>query len=103
MNILVINCGSSSLKYQLINMKEEKVYAKGICDRIGINGSVLKHTPNGNDTVVKEVSMVNHKDAVREVLSALTHEEYGVIQSMEEIAAVGHRVVHGEKNLVAQL
>lgn len=95
MNILVINCGSSSLKYQLINMKEEKVYAKGICDRIGINGSVLKHTPNGNDTVVKEVSMVNHKDAVREVLSALTHEEYGVIQSMEEIAAVGHRVVHG--------
>lgn len=103
MNILVINCGSSSLKYQLINMVEEKVYAKGICDRIGIKGSVLKHTPAGKDTVMKEVAMENHKDAVREVLSALTHEEYGVIRSMDEIAAVGHRVVHGGEKFSASV
>lgn len=95
MNILVINCGSSSLKYQLINLKEEKVYAKGLCERIGIKGSRLKHTPEGKETIMKEVSMPNHKEAVKEVIAALTHKEYGVIDSMDEIAAVGHRVVHG--------
>lgn len=95
MNILVINCGSSSLKYQLINMNEEKVYAKGLCERIGIDGSRLKHTPSGKDTIIIEAPMPNHKEAVKMVLDALTHEEYGVVKSMDEISAVGHRVVHG--------
>ncbi|NLK20973.1 MAG: acetate kinase [Epulopiscium sp.] len=95
MNILVINCGSSSLKYQLINMKEEQVYAKGLCERIGIEGSRLKHTPEGKETIIKESPMPNHKEAVRLVIDALTDKEYGVIEGMDEISAVGHRVVHG--------
>jgi acetate kinase len=95
MNILVINCGSSSLKYQLINMKDEKVYAKGLCERIGIEGSRLKHTPEGKETIINEAPMSNHKEAVKIVIDALTNENYGVIKSMDEISAVGHRVVHG--------
>ncbi|NLK97067.1 MAG: acetate kinase [Epulopiscium sp.] len=98
MNILVINCGSSSLKYQLINMKEEKVYAKGICERIGIEGSRLKHTPFNKETIIIESPMPNHKEAVKMVLDALTNENYGVVKSMDEISAVGHRVVHGGEN-----
>jgi acetate kinase len=94
-NVLVINCGSSSLKYQLLNMQNEEVLAKGLAERIAIDGSVLKHTPAGKDSVTIEAPMPSHKDAVKYVLEALTHPEHGVIKSMDEINAVGHRIVHG--------
>ncbi len=95
MKILVINAGSSSLKYQLIDMETEEVLAKGLCERIGIDGSKLNHTPKGGEKVVIEKPMYDHSDAIKMVLEALTNEEYGVISSMDEINAVGHRVVHG--------
>jgi acetate kinase len=98
MKILVINCGSSSLKYQLIDMVTKNVMAKGLAERIGIEGSVLTHRPEGKDKVVIEKSMKDHKDAVQLVLNALVDKNYGVISDMSEISAVGHRVVHaGEK------
>lgn len=92
MKILVVNAGSSSLKYQLIDMETEKVLAKGGCERIGIPGSVLKAKGNGNEKVY-EKDMPNHKVAIELVLHALTDGEIGVISSMDEIGAVGHRVV----------
>lgn len=92
MKILVVNAGSSSLKYQLIDMETEKVLAKGGCERIGISGSVLKAKGNGNEKVY-EKDMPNHKVAIELVLHALTDGEIGVISSMDEIGAVGHRVV----------
>lgn len=95
MKILVINTGSSSLKYQLIDMTNEEVLAKGLCDRIGIDNSFLKHTKSGSDTVVLEKNLPNHTVAIKEVISALTDKEIGVIASMDEISAIGHRVVHG--------
>ncbi len=95
MNILVINCGSSSLKYQLIDSESEKVLAKGLAERIGIDGSVLTHTPAGKDKVVIEKPMPDHNMAVSMVIDALTDKEHGVIASLSEIGAVGHRVVHG--------
>lgn len=95
MNILVINCGSSSLKYQLIDMNGEKVLAKGLVERIGIEGSKIKHEATGKEKVVIEEPMKDHKRALELVLSAIVHKEYGAISSMEEIGAVGHRVVHG--------
>lgn len=95
MNILVINAGSSSLKYQFINMDSLAVIAKGLCERIGIEGSCLKHTPEGKDTVIIKNEMKNHEDAIGMVISALTDKDHGVISSMDEISAVGHRVVHG--------
>lgn len=95
MNVLVINCGSSSLKYQLIDSKNESVLAKGIVERIGIEGSKLKHSPEGKDSVVIETPMENHKIAVSLVIKALMDTNHGVIESMDEINAVGHRVVHG--------
>ncbi|MBZ4663801.1 MAG: acetate kinase [Caloramator sp.] len=95
MKVLVINCGSSSLKYQLINMENEKVMAKGLVERIGIEGSQLKHQPEGMDKIVVEKPMKDHKDAIKVVLDALLDENYGVIKNMNEISAVGHRVVHG--------
>lgn len=94
-NILVLNCGSSSLKYQLINMEDEKVLAKGICERIGINDSQIKHTPIGKDTVIIKGDMPDHKIAVQYVIDALVSKDHGVIESMDAINAVGHRVVHG--------
>lgn len=94
MNVLVINCGSSSLKYQLINSDTEAVLAKGLCERITIDG-VLKHTPAGKDTVVIESPMPDHKAAVQLVLEQLTDANNGVISSLSEIDAVGHRIVHG--------
>lgn len=94
MNILVINCGSSSLKYQLIDSETEKVLAKGLCERIQIDGR-LKHTAAGKDTIEMEAAMPDHTAAVELVLKMLTDPEYGVIHSLEEIGAVGHRVVHG--------
>ena len=98
MNILVLNCGSSSLKYQLINMDDESVIAKGLVERIGIEGSVLTHKPTGKDKYVVETPMKDHNIAVKLVLDALKDAEHGVIKSTDEIAAVGHRVLHaGEK------
>ncbi len=98
MKIFVVNCGSSSLKYQLINMATQEVIAKGLVERIGISGSVLKHQPNNGESVTIEESMPSHREALKNVIDALTHKDYGVINSMDEISAVGHRVVHaGEK------
>ena len=98
MKVLVINCGSSSLKYQLIDMTDESVLAIGLVERIGIEGSVLKHEIPGRDKQIIEEPMTDHKDALKHVLDALVNPEYGAIKSMDEINAVGHRVVHaGEK------
>jgi acetate kinase len=95
MNVLVINCGSSSLKYQLINMNDESVLAKGLVERIGIEGSVLKHEKAGQGKVVIEEVMNNHKDAINLVLKALVDPNHGAVKSLDEVDAVGHRVVHG--------
>ena len=95
MKILVINAGSSSLKYQLIDMDSKAVLAKGLCERIGIDGSRLNHTPAGGEKVVIESPMPSHADAIKLVIDALVNEKHGVIKSMSEIGAVGHRVVHG--------
>ena len=95
MNILVINCGSSSLKYQLINMGNESVLAHGLVERIGIDGSVLIQKVSGKEKYEKEEKIVNHEDAIKHVLDALVNEEHGIIKDMSEIDAVGHRVVHG--------
>ncbi len=95
MDILVINAGSSSLKYQLINMEDESVRAKGLCDRIGIPGSVIKHKAGQDISVEKEIEMKNHKDAIAVLIKVLTDPEIGVIKNLSEISAVGHRVVHG--------
>lgn len=94
MNILVINCGSSSLKYQLIDSVSEQVLAKGLCERIQMDGR-LKHTPAGKDAVVMDSPMPDHTAAVELVLKMLTDPDHGVITSLEEIGAVGHRIVHG--------
>lgn len=98
MNILVINCGSSSLKYQLIDMTNETVTAKGLCERIGIEGSNLVHQPAGKDKIVFEKPMPDHKVAIQMVLDALVDPEHGVVKSVDEISAVGHRVVHAGTN-----
>ncbi len=95
MKILVINAGSSSLKYQLIDMTTEDVLAKGLCERIGIEGSRLKHRPIGKDEIIIESPMPTHAAAVDLVIKALTDGDYGVIKDMSEINAIGHRVVHG--------
>ncbi|MEW4413674.1 acetate kinase [Clostridium sp. AN503] len=94
MKILVINCGSSSLKYQLIDMDNENVIAKGLCERIGIEGSKLTHQPEGKDKVVIERAMPTHKTAIEMVMDALQDPDHGVITSTDEITAVGHRVLH---------
>lgn len=101
MNVLVINCGSSSLKYQLIDSGTEGILAKGLCERIGIEGSVLIHQAEGKDKIRKEHPMPSHTAAVKLVLESLTDEEYGVIKSLEEIGAVGHRMVHGGEKFSA--
>ena len=95
MKVLVINCGSSSLKYQLIDMVNEEALAQGLVERIGIEGSVLTQKVEGKDKYIVKEEMKDHKDAIRLVLEALVDENNGVIKSMDEISAVGHRVVHG--------
>ncbi|WP_019138412.1 acetate/propionate family kinase [Peptoniphilus timonensis] len=95
MKILVINCGSSSLKYQLIDMETEDVMAKGLVERIGIEGSRIKHETIGKEKKTIETPMQDHKRALELVMESLTNEEYGAIKSLDEIDAVGHRVVHG--------
>ena len=94
MKILVLNCGSSSLKYQLINTDDESVMAKGLCERIGIEGSRLTHKANDKQLVIEE-PMPKHTEAITLVMKALVDPEYGVISDTKEIAAVGHRVLHG--------
>ena len=94
MNVLVINCGSSSLKYQLIDSDTEAVLAKGLCERIGIDGRLV-YQKAGNDKEITEASMPTHKEATQMVLEALTNEKTGAIKSLAEVNAIGHRIVHG--------
>ena len=94
MKILVINCGSSSLKFQLIDSETEGVICKGLCERIGIDGSRIVYTPAGKDKITKEEPMPDHNKAIEMVIEALTNENDGVVK-LEEIGAVGHRIVHG--------
>lgn len=94
MNVLVINCGSSSLKFQLINSESEEVLAKGLCERIGIDGR-LTYQPADGDKAVSDKAMPTHTEAIQYVIDALTDSETGVVKSLDEIGAVGHRVVHG--------
>ena len=103
MNVLVINCGSSSLKYQLISSDSEDVLAKGLCERIGIDGSAITHQPSGKDKVTTLVPMKDHTDAVRYVIEKLTDKEVGVIKSLDEIDAVGHRIVHGGEKFASSV
>jgi len=95
MKILVINAGSSSIKYQLIDMTNEEVLAKGLCDRIGIEGGNFKHKVPGREDYKIDIQMANHAEAVKLVIDTLTSKEHGVISSLKEISAVGHRVLHG--------
>ncbi len=95
MNVLVINAGSSSLKYQLFNMDTKEVLAKGLCERIGIDGRLTHTNPNKTEKFVENIPMKDHADAIRAVINILVDKEWGVISSMKEIDAVGHRVVHG--------
>lgn len=95
MNVLVINCGSSSLKYQLIDSTSERVLAKGLCERIGIDQSAITHQRAGEDKVKMQAEMPDHTAAVKLVIEKLTDAEVGVIKSLDEIDAVGHRIVHG--------
>ena len=102
MKVLVINCGSSSLKYQLIDSRSEEVLASGLCERIGIDGR-MTHTPSGGETVIKNIPLPDHGAAIQAVLSALTDREHGVISSLGEIGAVGHRLVHGGEKFAASV
>ncbi len=102
MKVLVINCGSSSLKYQLIDSETEEVLAVGLCERIGIDGR-LNHTPAGGEKVVINKDMPDHEVAIRMVLDALVNREYGVIRDLKEIDAVGHRLVHGGEKFTSSV
>lgn len=103
MNILVINCGSSSLKYQLINSESEEVLAKGLCERIGIDGSAITHQAAGQNKVTAKADMPDHTAAVKYVIEKLTDKEVGVIKSLDEIDAVGHRIVHGGEKFASSV
>lgn len=103
MNILVINCGSSSLKYQVINSDTEQCIAKGLCERIGIDGSQITYAPAGGEKEVNVTPMPDHTEAIRLVLEALTNEKTGVVKSLDEIGAVGHRVVHGGEKFASSI
>lgn len=100
MNVLVINCGSSSLKYQVINSGTEGVLAKGLCERIGIDGRLV-YEPAGGEKEITEAAMPTHKQAIQMVIDALMNEKTGVIKSLDEIGAVGHRIVHGGEKFAA--
>ncbi len=102
MNVLVINCGSSSLKFQLINSDTEAVLAKGLCERIGIDGR-LTYQPEGGAKEVNELAMPTHTEAIQFVINALTNEATGVVKSLDEINAVGHRVVHGGEKFTSSV
>lgn len=94
MNVLVVNCGSSSLKFQLINSETEEVAAKGLCERIGIDGRLVYQPTNGEKEVI-EASMPTHTEAIKMVLDALVNEKTGVLKSLDDVEAIGHRVLHG--------
>ena len=94
MNVLVINCGSSSLKYQVIDSVSEQVLAKGLCERIGIDGR-LTYQKAGSEKEITDKPMPTHKEAISLVLSALTNDKTGALKNLSEIGAVGHRIVHG--------
>ena len=94
MKVLVVNAGSSSLKYQVFDMTNESVLAKGNCEKIGISGSFVKYKANGVEKVF-EGDLQNHTEALKNVIEILTNKEYGVLKSLDEIDAVGHRVLHG--------
>lgn len=98
MKVLVVNCGSSSIKYQLIDMEDESVLAKGLVERIGLDGSVLKHSPAGQNKTVLEAKIEDHAKGIKMVLDALVDSDHGVIEALTEISAVGHRVAHGGEN-----
>ena len=102
MNILVINCGSSSLKFQLINSESEGVLAKGLCERIGIDGK-LTYQPEGGEKATSDKAMPTHTEAIQFVIDALTDEKTGVVKSLDEINAVGHRVVHGGEKFASSV
>ena len=102
MNVLVINCGSSSLKFQLINAETEDVLAKGICERIGIDGR-LTYQPTGGEKEKSDKPMPTHTEAIQYVIEALTNAETGVVKSLDEIGAVGHRVVHGGEKFASSV
>ncbi|NLJ73305.1 MAG: acetate kinase [Syntrophomonadaceae bacterium] len=95
MKVLVVNAGSSSIKYQVFGMTDESVLAKGLVDRVGIPGTTLEHKPTGKDEVVIKKDLPDHTEGMKLVLEALVNAEYGIMKSMDEIGAVGHRVVHG--------
>ncbi len=98
MKVLVINCGSSSLKYQVIDMQNESLIAKGLVERIGIEHSSITHEKTGEEKIKNEIDMPTHKEAIEQVINVLTDEKTGIVKSMDEIGAVGHRVAHaGEK------
>ena len=101
MKVLVINCGSSSLKFQLIDSDSEEVLAKGLCERIGIDGGMVTYQPEGKDKIKKNADMPDHTEAVKLVIDSLMDKENGVIASLDEIGAVGHRIVHGGENFSA--
>lgn len=103
MNILVVNCGSSSLKYQLLNMDDESLLAKGLVERIGIDGSVLKHEKTGREKEVISQDIPNHSVAMKLVIDTLLNKDYGAISSLDEINAVGHRVVHGGEKFASSV
>ncbi|WP_290776208.1 acetate kinase [Anaerofustis sp.] len=95
MKVLVINCGSSSLKYQLIDMKDNNVLANGVAERIGMSEGILTHKQPGKDNVVFNEDMPTHKEALQILVKALVNDEYGVIESLDEISAIGHRITTG--------
>ena len=102
MNVLGINCGSSSLKFQLINAETEKVLAKGLCERIGIDGR-LTYQPAGGEKEKSDLAMPTHTEAIQFVIDALTNEKTGVVKSLDEIGAVGHRLVHGGEKFASSV
>ncbi|MBQ7725346.1 MAG: acetate kinase [Lachnospiraceae bacterium] len=103
MKVLVINCGSSSLKYQLIDTDKGTVFAKGLCERIGIDGSAIEYKKGDGEKIVTKVEMKDHTDAVNEVIKKLTDKDTGVVASLSEIDAVGHRLVHGGEKFASSV
>lgn len=104
MKVLVINCGSSSLKYQLMNPETREVFAKGLCERIGIDGSRMEYEVPAKDYEVKiEKPMPTHKEALELVINAITDKEHGVIASVDEVEAIGHRMVHGGETFASSV
>ena len=102
MKILVINCGSSSLKYQLIDSESEAVLAKGLCERIGIDGRLV-YQPAGGEKEMVEAAMPTHTEAIRMVLDYLVNEKTGILKSLDEVDAIGHRVLHGGAKLTSSV